>query len=134
MSSTMAGSNESWTARDVSVIEVRLSDLDHNIRVLRQMVGPECGLCPIVKADAYGLGAGRIAKRLAHNGAVLLAVYTPEQAAELFRAAVSARVLVLMPLREVARVDELYRGMISDRLQLPVHGMDQVGARLGMRR
>ena len=123
----MAGSNESWTSRDVSVIEVRLTDLDHNIRVLRGMLGPACGLCPIVKADAYGLGAARIAKRLAHNGAGLLAVYTPEQAAELFRAAIGARVLVLMPLREVARVDELYRGMIADRLQLTVHDMDHVG-------
>jgi len=107
--------------RDVSVIEINLSDLDHNIRTLRSIVGPECGICPIVKADAYGLGAARIAKRLAFGGADLLAVYTPEQAAELFRAAIGCKVLVLMPVREIARVDELYRGLISDRLQLTVH-------------
>lgn len=113
--------------RDVSVIEINLSDLDHNIRLLRSIVGEECGLCPIVKADAYGLGAARVAKRLAYNGAQLLAVYTPEQAAELFRAAIGTQVLVLMPLREIQRVDELYRGLISDRLQLTVHDLEHVG-------
>ncbi len=113
--------------RDISVVEVNLSDLDHNMRVLRGIVGPKCGLCPIVKADAYGLGASRVAKRLAYDGADLLAVYTPDQAAELFRAAIGCRVLTLMPVREIARVDELYRGLIADRLQLTVHDMDHVG-------
>jgi alanine racemase len=112
--------------RDVSVIEVNLANLDHNMRVLRQIVGSECALCPIVKADAYGLGAARVAKRLSYDGADLLAVYTPDQAAELFRAAIGTRVLVLMPLRDVQRVDELYRGLISDRLQLTVHDLDHV--------
>jgi len=113
--------SETCDMRDVSVIEINLSDLDHNMRTLRSMVGPECGICPIVKADGYGLGAARIAKRLVFGGADLLAVYTPEQAAELFRAAIGCKVLILMPVREIARVDELYRGLISDRLQLTVH-------------
>lgn len=113
--------------RDVSVIEVNLSSLDHNMKVLRSIVGPKCAVCPIVKADAYGLGAARIAKRLAFGGAELVAVYTPDQAADLFRAAIGARVLVLMPVREVNRVDELYRGLVADRLQLTVHDLDHVG-------
>lgn len=113
--------------RDCSVIEINLSDLDHNVRILREMAGPQTALCPIVKADAYGLGAGRVAKRLADvGGAELLAVYTPEQAAELFRVAVSCPVLVLMPVREIARADEVYRALISDRLQLTVHDMAHV--------
>lgn len=112
--------------REISVIEVNLSDLDHNMQVIRQIVGPSCALCPIVKADAYGLGAARIAKRMVHHGAELLAVYTPDQAAELFRAAVGCRVLVLMPVREIARVDELYRGLVADRLQLTIHDMDHI--------
>src|SRR5262245_3097623 len=118
--------------RDVSVIEVDLSALDHNVRVLHEIVGPDCGLCPIVKADAYGLGAARIAKRLAHNGAELQAVYTPDQAAELFRSAVGSSVLILMPLREIARVDELYRGLVSDRLQLTVHDLDHLADLMGI--
>lgn len=118
--------------RDVSLIEVNLPALDHNMRVLRGMVGPKCSICPIVKADAYGLGAARIAKRLAHNGAEMVAVYTADQAAELFRAVIPCRVLVLMPVREIARVDELYRGLIADRLQLAVHDLDHLHDLLAM--
>src|SRR5688572_3067912 len=107
--------------RDASVLQINLGDLDHNVGVLRDMIGPHCDLCAIVKADAYGLGAARIGKRLESAGVDLLAVYTPDQAAELFRAAITSPILVLMPVREIARTDELYRGLVSDRLQLTVH-------------
>jgi alanine racemase len=117
---------EPWSLRDMSVIEINLSDLDHNVRVLRRIIGPECGLCPIVKADAYGLGAVRIGKRLSYEGANMLAVYTPDQAGELLKAAVGSRILVLMPVREIARVDELYRGLIADKVHLTVHDNDHV--------
>jgi alanine racemase len=120
----------------MSVIEINLLDLDHNVRVLRRIIaaggtggvaGSECGLCPIVKADAYGLGAIRIGKRLAYEGAQMLAVYTPDQAGELMKAAIGCRILVLMPVREFARVDEIYRGLISDKVHLTVHDLEHVG-------
>jgi alanine racemase len=123
---------EPWSLRDMSVIEINLSDLDHNMRVLRRIVGPECGLCPIVKADAYGLGAVRIGKRLAYEGVPMLAVYTPDQAGELLKAAVGSRILVLMPVREIARVDELYRGLIADKVHLTVHDNDHVSDLIGI--
>ncbi len=109
-----------------SVIEVNLSAVDGNMRLLRRIIGPECGICPIVKADAYGLGAVRISRRLEAAGATMLAVYAPAQAAELFAAAVSAPVLVLMPVRAVERTDGLYRPLICGRLHLSVHGGDHV--------
>jgi alanine racemase len=107
--------------RENSVIEINLTAVAHNVRLLRRIIGPACALCPIVKADAYGLGATRIAKTLLSSGADMLAVYTPGQAAELIHGAVTAPVLVLMPVREVERVDELYRGFICGRLHLTVH-------------
>lgn len=110
----------------MSVLEINLADLDHNMKVLRRAVGKECGLCPIIKADAYGLGAGRIGKRLSFSGADMLAVYTPEQAGELLKAAVGGQILVLMPVREIARVDEVYRGLIADKVHLSVHDLDHV--------
>jgi alanine racemase len=106
---------------DTSQLHINLSALDRNMGVLRRIVGPECALCPIVKADAYGMGAARIAPRLAAAGAELLAVYTPEQAAGLVRAAVSVPVLILMPVSDIARTDELYRWLVSERLHLTVH-------------
>ncbi len=110
---------------DTSIIEIDLTAVAHNMSVLRRIVGPECAICPIVKADAYGLGVVRIAKCLfqqhAGGGADMIAVYTARQAAELFNAAVMGPVLVLMPVREIGRADELYRALICGRLHLSAH-------------
>ena len=107
--------------RETSVIEVNLSAIDRNVALLREIVGPGCGLCPIVKADAYGLGGARVARRLAASGVDLLAVYSPDQAASLARGAVAAPVLVLMPVYDITRTDDLYRALVSGQLHLTLH-------------
>ena len=111
---------------NASLIEINCTAITSNVRLLRKIVGPECMLCPIVKADAYGLGAPRIARTLLAAGAGIVAVYTPAQAAELIRAAISAPILVLMPVRDVDRVDDLYRGLICGKLHLTVHDHDHL--------
>jgi len=60
--------------QDTSTIDIDLSAIDHNMSVIRRAVGPGCALCPIVKADAYGLGVSRVARRLVGAGADMLAV------------------------------------------------------------
>ena len=117
---------------DTSRIEVNLSAVEHNIRILRRIVGSDCALCPILKADGYGLGAAPIAKHLVAAGARMLAVYTPAQAAALARAAVGGPILVLMPVRELARVDEAYRLLICGRLHLVAHDEEHLGALLDL--
>jgi alanine racemase len=128
--------------RDTSVLEIDLSAVAHNMRLLRRIVGPACAVCPVVKADAYGLGAVRLAKCLLQAGADMLAVYTADQAAELFGAAVGGDVLVLMPVRDIARAGGLYRALedlirLSERyaVSIPVHvevdtGMSRGGCNL----
>lgn len=111
---------------DSSVIEIDLPAIGRNMRLLREVVGSDCRLCPMVKADGYGLGAVRISRTLVAAGADMLAVYTPGQATELFQAALGVPILVLMPVREVSRVDELYRGFICGKLHLTVHDEDQL--------
>ena len=71
--------------RSTSVIEVNDTAIEQNLAVVRQLVGPDCRLCPIVKADAYGLGAVRIARRLVARQADIFAVYAPDEAAELLQ-------------------------------------------------
>ena len=96
--------------QDTSTIDIDLSAIDHNMAAVRRAVGPGCALCPIVKADAYGLGVGRVARRLVGAGAEMLAVYSLRQAIETAAAVnASTPVLVLMPVAEIAREDELYR-------------------------
>jgi len=107
--------------RDTSTLEISLPAIDENMATLRRLVGPACRLCPIVKADAYGLGAPQIARRLAQAGADMLAVYSPEQAAAALRAAPGVPVLVLMPVRDIRRTDELSRALVAGQLHLALH-------------
>ncbi len=111
---------------DSSVIEIDLTAVGQNLRLIRQIVGPDVKICPMVKADAYGLGAARLSRTLVAAGADMLAVYTPAQALELFNKAIGSDVLVMMPVREIRRDEELYRAMICGRLHLSVHDADQL--------
>jgi alanine racemase len=111
-----------------SVLEVNLSAIDHNMAAIRRLVGAECRLCPIVKADAYGLGAARVARRLATAGADMVAVYSLPQAAQLGASGLPLPVLVLMPIVEIRRGDEAARMLASGRLHLAVHDGRQLDA------
>ena len=44
--------------------EIDLDHLAHNCEVIRRQVGPKAKLLGVVKADAYGHGAVRVAKKL----------------------------------------------------------------------
>ncbi|NNF43794.1 MAG: alanine racemase [Phycisphaerales bacterium] len=112
--------------RDLTVLEIDLTAVAHNMAVLRRLVGPRVGICPVVKADAYGLGAARVCPTLLAAGAEMLAVYTADQAAELLRAAVGGTILVMMPVRSLARGDELEHALVRGRLHLTVHDRDQL--------
>ncbi len=104
-----------------SELRVDLGAVEHNVRVVRGIVGPDCALCPILKADGYGLGVTPVARHLKAAGAGMLAVYSLEQAAQIARAAVGGPILVLMPVHEIPRNDETYRLLIQGRLHLALH-------------
>ena len=75
--------------------EIDLDSLSHNFEVIRRQVGPEAKLLGVVKADAYGHGAVRVAKKLSELGAAYLAVSNIEEAAELRAGGVTLPVLML---------------------------------------
>ncbi len=75
-------------------LEVDLSAIEHNARVLARLVSP-AALCAVVKADAYGHGAAEVAPAALAGGAGWLAVALVEEGLTLRRAGVSGRVLVL---------------------------------------
>jgi alanine racemase len=108
--------------QDTSAIDIDLSAIDHNMAAIRRAVGGSCALCPIVKADAYGLGVVRMARRLVAAGAEMLAVYSLRQAIETSAAMNAAvPVLVLMPVHEFDRDDELLRLLLSGQLHVTIH-------------
>ena len=63
--------------------EIRLDNLTHNFETIRRQVGPNAKLLGVVKADAYGHGAVRVAKHLEKIGAGYLAISNIDEAEEL---------------------------------------------------
>ncbi len=113
-----------------SRIEVDLSAVERNVAVLRRAIGPATALCAVLKADGYGLGAVRLAKRLAIAGLEMIAVYTPDQARALVDASLPGNlpILILMPVRELERADPLYRALITGQVHLTLHDHDTFNA------
>ena len=76
---------------------IDLGAIRHNVRVLRDGVGPGVGLMAVVKADAYGHGAAPVARACLAAGVTWLAVATVDEGVALRRAGIDAPALVLGP-------------------------------------
>ena len=74
--------------------EVDLDALAHNFQAVKAAAG-EAKVCAVVKADAYGHGAPRLAQELAALGTDWFAVSNLEEALQLRRAGISQPILVL---------------------------------------
>jgi len=118
-----------------SRLEIDLGAIERNFARVLRIAGPGAdrtlggaGVCAVLKQDAYGMGAARIAKRLAVAGARMFAVYNLDEARSLFESVSDAPILVLMPVAGVDRNDPLYRAAANGRLHLVVHDLEQLVA------
>ena len=86
--------------------EINLDNLTHNFETIRRQVGPEAKLLGVVKADAYGHGALRVAKHLQKIGAGYLAISNVDEAEELRLGGVTLPILMLgfTPADQAARI------------------------------
>ncbi|MGH2514998.1 MAG: alanine racemase, partial [Ktedonobacterales bacterium] len=75
-------------------LEVDLSAIGQNTRLVKELVGPRTQVLVSLKADAYGHGALRVARTVLHNGASWLGVATVSEAESLRTAGISAPILV----------------------------------------
>ena len=75
--------------------QISLSALEHNYLALRASVGEKCRFLGVVKTDAYGHGALKIAAKLEQMGCDMLAVACLEEALNLRRAGIAAPILIL---------------------------------------
>jgi alanine racemase len=85
--------------------EVNLGNFKANIETAARLA-PHAGLLPVVKANAYGIGAVPASRTaLTVNGVKGLAVATPDEALELRDAGIDGMILVLGPvIPEAARI------------------------------
>jgi alanine racemase len=71
--------------------------LRENIRGIKTLVGPQRKVMAVVKAEAYGHGAVRVAKLAVREGLDWLGVATPEEGIALRQAGLKANILVFAP-------------------------------------
>ena len=74
--------------------DIDLSALKNNVQKLKAHVGPGVKLAAVVKADAYGHGAVRIARTALENGADFLTVARLSEAVDLRKAGIKAPILM----------------------------------------
>ncbi|HLJ36347.1 MAG TPA: alanine racemase, partial [Ktedonobacteraceae bacterium] len=91
-------------------VEIDLSAIANNTRLLKTLVGPRVQLLASLKADAYGHGAVKVARTVLHNGATMIGVATTSEATPLREAGIHAPMLVfgyvpLWQMREAVRLD-----------------------------
>jgi alanine racemase len=101
-----------------SEITIDLAALRRNVRRLREAAG-DAELWAVVKADAYGHGAGDVARAALDAGAAALCVATVPEGEALRRLDPEARILVMGPL-EVGEDDAARRS----RLEVTAHRRD----------
>ena len=78
-----------------SWVEIDLSAIRHNVSVARSLIKPNTRLLAVVKSDAYGHGAVRVAKTALQSGANYLAVATIDEGIKLREGMVGAPILLL---------------------------------------
>jgi alanine racemase len=90
--------------------EISLDAIEHNFREIQQRLRPETKICCVIKADAYGHGAERLAKEYEKLGADWFAVSNLEEAQQLRGVGVKLPILILgytppEMARELARLN-----------------------------
>ena len=71
----------------------------HNLAEIRRLIGPTVELMAVVKAEAYGHGAVKVAQTALQSGAHRLGVALPEEGVALRKAGITAPILVFSPLQ-----------------------------------
>lgn len=98
-------------------VEVDPAALRRNFRTVRARVGPEVGVIPMVKADAYGLGAIHAVRALASERPAAWGVATVDEGIELRDAGVTEPIHLFAPVTYADLARALYgrlRPVLSD--------------------
>jgi alanine racemase len=99
--------------------EIDAAALLRNTRTVQSSVGPNAGLLPMVKADAYGLGVARAVQVLERTEPWGFGVATAEEGAELRALGITRPVVVVSPVPE----GSLRTALKSD-LQIGISSLD----------
>jgi alanine racemase len=77
-----------------NAVEVDLDAITHNVRALRNEVGPDTKIYGAVKANGYGFGLPRVAEAIVAGGGDGFGLSDPEDALRIRRAGIDAPILL----------------------------------------
>jgi alanine racemase len=109
--STTPGAPDDILFARSNVFEVDLDALDHNVREIRRLIGPEVRLFAALKANAYGFGTLPIAHAVLASGADGLAVVDLRDAVAMRKAGIAAPIHLyggMLVTPEVARAVDAF--------------------------
>jgi alanine racemase len=76
-------------------VEVKHQALAHNVKQIKGILAPRTELMAVIKADAYGHGAVKVAETVLKSGCSSLAIATLGEGIELRQAGIDAPILIL---------------------------------------
>jgi alanine racemase len=94
-------------------IEIDLSALENNYNFIRRRINKETKIAAVVKANAYGHGALRVAQKLSQLGVEYFCVGSPDEGSELRRAGITEPILVLAEVLESQYEDIIKADLIQ---------------------
>jgi len=104
-----------------SWVEVSRPQIAANFEAIRDVVGPDVEIMPVVKADAYRHGAVEVSRTLEERGARWLAVSNAEEGIALRDAGIRARIVVMADFLPFTR-----EAMLSYNLTPVLHSLEDI--------
>jgi alanine racemase len=101
---------------DRAWVEIDETALYHNVREVKRLLSPQSSLMAVVKADAYGHGAVKVAKTVLDAGGEALAVATLQEGMELRLAQIDAPILILGVINTIEEVKALIQWQLEPTL------------------
>jgi len=111
-------------------IEIDFKALEKNYNFIRSRIDKKTKIAAVVKANAYGHGAAKIAPKLSQLGVEYFCVSSPDEGIELRRAGIKKPILVLAEVLET-QYSEIVKGDLTQAAASleTISALDKLGAK-----
>lgn len=100
-------------------LNIDLKALTHNVTVLKQWLNPQTKLMTVIKADAYGHGAVKVAQTVIKAGVESVAIATLAEGIQLRKADIQVPILILGAINTPDEVKEIVKYNLEATLCTP---------------
>jgi alanine racemase len=100
-------------------VNINHQALINNVQELKNFLNPETQLMAVIKADAYGHGAVKVAKTILQSGVDSLAIATLSEGIELREGGITAPILILGAINTADEVKEIVKYDLEPTLCTP---------------